>query len=166
MLDNAQAKATRSVQSLLNGQGSEQEAEIEEAAKQMESLFASMLVKELRGSMSKGLFGEGPGSDIYNEWFDKNMGEAIASDGGLGMTAMLKVQLGIEAAIEESESFVPLPREYSQLISPVRRANRSIHRILAEELRYEGPEQGKIINELIALRNNLHLYFEMMGVEQ
>ena len=72
---------------------------------------------------------------------------------------------GIEAAVEESESFVPLPREYSQLISPVRRANRSISRILVEELRYEGPEQRKIHNELIALKNNLIQFFELMGVE-
>ena len=72
---------------------------------------------------------------------------------------------GIAAAIEESESFVPIPREYSQLISPVRRANRSISRILIEELRYEGPEQRKIHNELIALKNNLVQFFEMMGVE-
>jgi Rod binding domain-containing protein len=70
----------------------------------MESLFASMLVKEMRGSMSKGFFGDGPGSDIYNEWFDKSIGESIAADGGLGMVGMLKVQLGIEAAIQLRES--------------------------------------------------------------
>ena len=51
------------------------------------------------------------------------------------------------------------------MLSPAKRVNKSIGRILAEELRYEGPEQGKIHNELLALKNNLVLYFRMMGVE-
>lgn len=103
MLKNDQADLTSKVDSILNGDGPTTEAEIEEAATQMESLFASMLVKEMRGSMSKGFFGDGPGSDIYNEWFDKSIGESIAADGGLGMVGMLKVQLGIEAAIQARE---------------------------------------------------------------
>ncbi|MEM9380901.1 MAG: ParB N-terminal domain-containing protein [Planctomycetota bacterium] len=72
---------------------------------------------------------------------------------------------GLDAAIEESEKVVPLPKEYSQMLSPMKRVNRSIGRILAEELRYEGPEQNRIINELMALKNNLVLYFRMMGME-
>ena len=72
---------------------------------------------------------------------------------------------GVDAAQEESERVVPMPREYSQMISPIRRVNRSIGRILAEELKYEGPEQGKINNELMQLKNQLSLYFQMMGVD-
>lgn len=72
---------------------------------------------------------------------------------------------GITAAEEESEKIVPLPREYSQMLSPMRRMNRSISRILIEELHYEGPEQQKIHNELLKLRNNLEQYFRMAGVE-
>ena len=60
---------------------------------------------------------------------------------------------------------VPLPREYSQMLSPMRRVNRSISRILVEELRYDGPEQLKINNELMALKNNLVQYFRMIGLE-
>ena len=60
---------------------------------------------------------------------------------------------------------VPLPREYQQMISPMKRVNKSIGRILAEELRYEGPEQRKINNELMALKNNLVQYFQMIGME-
>ena len=72
---------------------------------------------------------------------------------------------GVDAAIEESNKVVPIPREYSQMLSPMRRVNKSIGRILAEELRYEGPEQARINNELVALKNNLVLYLRMMGVE-
>jgi ParB family chromosome partitioning protein len=72
---------------------------------------------------------------------------------------------GLDAALEESNKVVPLPREYTQMLSPMRRVNKSISRILIEELRYDGPEQQKINNELMALRNNLSQYFQMMGIE-
>lgn len=72
---------------------------------------------------------------------------------------------GIEAAMEESEKVVPLPREYKQMLGPMKRVNRSISRILIEELRYDGPDSGAINNELIALRNNLTQYLRMQGIE-
>jgi len=72
---------------------------------------------------------------------------------------------GLTAARAECDKVVPMPREYSQMIAPIKRVNKSIGRILAEELKYEGPEQGKINNELVQLRNQLTLYFQMMGVE-
>ena len=72
---------------------------------------------------------------------------------------------GIAAAIEESEKAVPMPREYQQMVSPLRRVNKSITRILAEELRCEGPEQGKINGELLELKNKLDQYFEMTDLE-
>lgn len=70
---------------------------------------------------------------------------------------------GLSAAVEESERVVPMPREYRQLLSPIKRVNRNISRILIEELRYDGPEQGGIQQELELLRDNLAQYFEMMG---
>lgn len=69
-----------------------------DTAKAFESMFASMLVKEMRSSIDGGFFGKGPGADTYGQWFDKEMGEAIAADGGLGLAGMLKTQLGIERA--------------------------------------------------------------------
>ena len=69
---------------------------------------------------------------------------------------------GIAAAVEESEKATPLPREYQQMISPLRRVSKSITRILAEELRYEGSEQAKINKELRELKNKLEQYFEMV----
>jgi ParB family transcriptional regulator, chromosome partitioning protein len=73
---------------------------------------------------------------------------------------------GLAAAIEESQKVVPMPREYSQMVSPMKRVNRAITRILAEELRYEGPEQREIDNQLMALKNNLIQYFRMVGLEE
>lgn len=67
---------------------------------------------------------------------------------------------GVEAAMEESEKVVPLPREYSQIIGPVKRVNRNITRILVEELHYDGPEREKIHRELRQLKENLDKFFE------
>ncbi len=72
-----------------------------EAAKKFESLLATMLVKELRKGLGDGLFGKGAGSDIYAGWFDKNIGEALANDGGLDMEGMIRV--GIESKIAAAE---------------------------------------------------------------
>ncbi len=69
---------------------------------------------------------------------------------------------GLSAAQEESEKVVPVPREYRQMLSPIRRVNKSISRILLEELRYDGPEQKKINDQLRLLKDNLVQYFKMM----
>ena len=65
---------------------------------------------------------------------------------------------GIEAAIEESQRVVPLPREFRQILAPVKRVNRNITRILVEELHLGGPEREKIHRELRELRDNLEQY--------
>lgn len=67
---------------------------------------------------------------------------------------------GLEAAIEESERVVPLPREFRQIMGPVKRVNRNITRILVEELHYDGPEREKIHRELRQLKENLERFFE------
>lgn len=69
---------------------------------------------------------------------------------------------GVDAAIEESEKIVPMPREYGDILSPVKRVNKNIGRIIVEELRYEGPERKKINQELQLLKDNLVQYFEMI----
>ncbi len=69
---------------------------------------------------------------------------------------------GYEAAVEASEEIVPMPREYGQILSPVRRVNRTITRILVEEVRYDGPERKKINEELRQLKENLDQFFARM----
>lgn len=71
------------------------------------------------------------------------------------------IEGGVEAAAEESEKVVPLPREYGQLRSPVKRLNKTITRILVEGLEYEGPERDRIHGELRQLHENLGRFFEM-----
>lgn len=71
-------------------------------------------------------------------------------------------QGGVEAAVEETESMIPLPKEYVQLKSPLKRVNKNLSRILLEGLKYDGPEQKQFNKEMLELKKNLDTYFEMM----
>jgi ParB family chromosome partitioning protein len=68
---------------------------------------------------------------------------------------------GLEAATTESESIVPLPKEYTLIKSPLKRMNKNLSRILLEELKYDGPEQQQINKEMRELKDNLDHYFRM-----
>lgn len=64
----------------------------EAVARQVEGLFASLLIKEMRGSDREGgLFG-GDSSDVLGGMFDQYMGQAIADAGGLGLRDYLVAQ--------------------------------------------------------------------------
>lgn len=65
-----------------------------ETAKQFETLFATLLVRELRRSMPKGMFGDAPGADVYEGWFDEQLGSALASREALGIAGMVRAALG------------------------------------------------------------------------
>ncbi len=61
-------------------------------ARQVEGLFASLLLKEMRGSGEEGgLFG-GDSTDVLGGMFDQYMGQAIADAGGLGLRDYLVAQ--------------------------------------------------------------------------
>jgi ParB family chromosome partitioning protein len=66
---------------------------------------------------------------------------------------------GYEAALAEAGTVVPMPREYRQMVSPVKRVNRTLTRILVEDLHYDGPEREAIHGELVKLRETLEQYF-------
>jgi ParB family chromosome partitioning protein len=68
---------------------------------------------------------------------------------------------GIDAALEETENLVPLPKEYVLMKSPLKRVNKNLSRILLEGLKYDGPEQQQINKEMMTLKKNLDAYFQM-----
>jgi len=72
---------------------------------------------------------------------------------------------GMDAAIEESENLIPLPKEYTQLRSPLRRVNKNLSRILLEGLKYDGPESEQINKEMLQLKESLENYFQMLEPE-
>jgi len=71
-------------------------------------------------------------------------------------------QGGMDAAIEENENLVPLPKEFTLLKSPMKRVNKNLSRILLEGMKYEGPEKEEINKEMLELKENLVKYFQML----
>ena len=64
--------------------------EVRKVAQQLEGVFFSMMVKEMRKSMmSDETFGTGPEAEQYASMFDQMMGEHMAGTGGLGIADMV-----------------------------------------------------------------------------
>ncbi len=62
----------------------------EDAAQRFEELLATVLVKEMRRALPDGLFGQGPGADVFEGWFDEHMGKSLARDGVLGLAEVVR----------------------------------------------------------------------------
>ena len=68
-------------------------AAVESAASEFETLFANLLLKEMRKTLEpETLFGKDPG-DVYGGLFDMFLGQAVAQAGGLGVGAMVRSYL-------------------------------------------------------------------------
>jgi hypothetical protein len=64
------------------------------AAEMFEVHIATMLAKEARSSLGDGgFFGKGPGSDIFNGWLDKHVGEALADGWDLDLAGMVRTSI-------------------------------------------------------------------------
>jgi Rod binding domain-containing protein len=57
-------------------------------AREFESIFVSMLLKQMRGTLTEGMFA-GDASDIYGGIFDEHMGRALADSGFLDLAGHL-----------------------------------------------------------------------------
>ncbi len=79
------------------------EGEPEVVARELESLFATLLVTEMRKSMKDGFFGSGPGADTFNGWFDEELGASVASRGSLGIAETVTESLVRQREAEAAE---------------------------------------------------------------
>jgi Rod binding domain-containing protein len=65
----------------------------EAVASRFEQLFVQHFVSGLRKTTaigeSEGLFGNGPGSDTYTQWFDEHFASHVMNNGGLGVRDVL-----------------------------------------------------------------------------
>ena len=67
--------------------------EMREAARQFESYFTFMLLKEMRKSIPKdGILSSGLGHDIYQSMYDEAIAEEMSKTGGLGLSKALMDQ--------------------------------------------------------------------------
>ncbi len=74
-----------------------------EAADAFEKLLATMLVKEMRRALPNGFFGDGPGAEVFEGWFDEHVGGALAERDALGFAGMVKEDLVRKEAARETE---------------------------------------------------------------
>ncbi len=58
-----------------------------------ESMFASLVLKEMRQTLDSGTMFAGDTGDVYGGLFDMYMGQHIAATGGLGIAAAVRRQL-------------------------------------------------------------------------
>ena len=63
------------------------------AAEAFEAMLVSSLVRSMReAQLEGGLFGEGPGAEIYEEMFTQNLSESLARGSFLGVARSLEDQ--------------------------------------------------------------------------
>jgi flagellar protein FlgJ len=65
----------------------------QEVGKQFESVFASMMVKEMRSSLEPDTLFGGDKGDVFGGLFDFFMGQHLAESGRLGLAQVLQKQL-------------------------------------------------------------------------
>ena len=63
---------------------------LQEAARAFEAYFLSYLMKEMRKTIPQGgAFGNGPGQEVYQSLFDEALGQAMAQNGGIGLSKLV-----------------------------------------------------------------------------
>jgi Rod binding domain-containing protein len=81
--------------------------EHERAGREMETVFGMMLVRELRRALPEGLFGKGPGADVFEGWFDEHLGKALAERDALGLAGMVKTSLRAKEQSTQARTETP-----------------------------------------------------------
>ncbi len=89
LTSGVEAQAERARRTAENGRS-------EDAARQFETLFAMMLVRELRRAIPGGVFGQSAGADVYEGWFDEHLGQALGERDALGIAGLVRRSLASE----------------------------------------------------------------------
>jgi flagellar protein FlgJ len=85
----------------------EDPSEIEKACTDMESLFISYLLKEMRATIPKdGFIGKGKGEEIYTSMLDSQLAKELAAERGIGLSpllheGMLRKENNVDGEIEK-----------------------------------------------------------------
>ena len=85
-----------------------------EACAEFEALFINMMLKELRSTVNKsGLMDGGKAEELYTGLMDTHISRDLATQGGIGLAAMLYRQMAAE-----SDARPPAPDEKSAAGTP------------------------------------------------
>lgn len=84
-------------------------------ARQFEELFVQQMVGSLRqasqiGGEESGMFGSGPGSDTYAQWFDQNLAQQVSRGGNLGVADLLMRDFERNGEIPKAPKTPPRPQ--------------------------------------------------------
>jgi Rod binding domain-containing protein len=74
---------------------------IEKVATGLESMFFSLLCKEMRETLEPGTLFGGDQGDVFGGMFDQFLGEHLAQGGSLGIAAMVRKQLTAQYTHEQ-----------------------------------------------------------------
>ena len=58
-----------------------------------ESILAQQMLRAMTATLSVGMFGESPGSNIYQEMYEAELAKAMSANGGIGIATMLYKQM-------------------------------------------------------------------------
>jgi len=72
------------------------------AAERFQTLFATMLVREMRRALPEGFFGKDAGADTFDSWLDDHLGKTLAEQDALGLAGMLKTSIADLGRRDES----------------------------------------------------------------
>jgi len=102
--------------------GEDKANNLDEVARQFESLFIHMVVKQMRdSSLGDGLF-DSPQSESYLEMYDQQLSSNMAESGGLGLAPAIKRQLGGEMPVPEAgrvhADYLASPTERAPALNP------------------------------------------------
>jgi peptidoglycan hydrolase FlgJ len=92
------------IQTLQQAQGkSRGESKLKVACQQFESLFLSMMLKEMRETIPKSeLFGAGQAEEIYTSLLDTQLSHELAQKGGIGLATIIEKYLSNQPDEEAS----------------------------------------------------------------
>ena len=81
----------------------------EDVGQQFESLFVSMLLKEMRATSSEDGMFAGDSADVYGGLFDTFLGQHVASQGALGIADMINRQISPKPEPQPEPASIPEP---------------------------------------------------------
>ena len=81
--------------------GDKDDPKLHAACAEMESLFISHLIKEMRSTVEKsGFIDGGQAEEIFTSLLDVEISKKISASGGIGLSAILLEQLGAKTTIK------------------------------------------------------------------
>lgn len=127
-----------------------QSAELRQAARDFEAVFLKMMFEEMRPGKEDGeggFFGNGVGSDIYEDMFFSELSKLMSETGQLGLARIIEEQVAEQTGIdlgEDREDYIPPATLGRALPQPIRSVVQNVYSSVSKFLM---PLAGRISSE-------------------